>query len=186
MNSGTPREIFEMNFELSDYDTAHAKDGCKGKFDLKIVENAAHNLNALGIIMLPVMPVVACPTCQSAYMVPGFEHFVELKIAYKLVVSPNILSPKEIRFLRLCFDITQQDVANFIQCERSYYAKCESQKSDTHRLSMDKQKILKFFYAEKLAIGEFKKIYDAIKDLRDESILPLLSVDELELRRAHA
>ena len=141
---------------------------------------------ALGIIMLPVMPVVACATCQSAYMVPGFEHFVELKIAYKLVVSPNILSPKEIRFLRLCFDITQQDVANFIQCERSYYAKCESQKSDTHRLSMDKQKILKFFYAEKLAIREFKKIYDAIKDLRDESILPLLSVDELELRRAHA
>jgi hypothetical protein len=109
-------------------------------------------MNALGTVLIPIVPFVACPKCQAAYMLPGFLELIEKTIACHLVVSDRVLAAIEIRFLRLAFDFTQKEVTEGIDMESiSFYSKCETGKEP---LGSDKQVRLKLLYATKLGIKQ--------------------------------
>ena len=101
-------------------------------------------------------------------MAPGFEDFAEHAIAFQLITTQKLLLPKEVRFLRLVFDLTQQDVADFLECQRTYYSKCESEKNP-NSLSSEKLKLLKLFYAERLGVDNPDVIYRMIKNMGQEA-----------------
>ncbi|MFK7873616.1 MAG: hypothetical protein AB8C84_10720 [Oligoflexales bacterium] len=159
---------YQAKFNLGDYKNAHAHEECKGDFEIYLVEKMPLSLNAIGYIQLPNVPMVSCKSCDAAYLLPRFEDFIDRAVAAKLLISPNVLSPREIKFLRLVTDSKQQEVANYIDCERSHYAKCESEKSATHRLSVGRQKLLKLFHAQKL--GLMDKTIPNLTFLREETL----------------
>ncbi len=156
MTSGKDKKRVEISVagqvRQEDFSYHHQEPTCDGSWGILIQKNALFPLNALGTALLPMAPFVACPKCKAAYLLPGFQDLVEHTIALKLVVSDRILMPKEIKFLRLMFGLTQQAVIDEIELVSvSYYSKCESGKQGV-TLGPDKQVRLKLLYAIKLGI----------------------------------
>jgi len=148
------------------YQHAHADSDCKGQWGFLTQENVPYNFDSLGIVMLPRAVYVACSSCSATYFVPGFEQFCEMNIAWELIMNRRLLSQQEVRFLRLVFDLTQKDIADFLKTHRTYYAKMESRDSGV-ALSLSDQVRLKLFYAKRLGLNEPEKIYDLI-DIKDQ------------------
>lgn len=140
-----------VTFHSKDFENYHIKENCEGTFTPTVVEKAPLSLDAIGYVILPAIPMMVCSKCESAFLFPKFQEFVEKAVATLLVVSSNALTPQSVRFLRLVTDSKQQEIADFIACDRSHYAKCESEKTGIS-LSGSKQKLLKIFYAQKLGV----------------------------------
>lgn len=155
MTSGEKRVEVSLagQFRQEDFTYHHQAPGCDGAWGILIQQNVPFPLNGLGTVMLPVAAFITCPKCQAAYTLPGFQDLVEHVIAMNLVVTERILAPKEVKFLRLMFGLTQQAVIDEIELESvSYYSKCETGKPG-FALSPDKQVRLKLLYATKLGIN---------------------------------
>lgn len=159
MKSGSKKKSKSIKTSLSgtlnheDFACHHNDQSCKGKWGILHSINSPYPLDCLGTVILPMVPMIACPACKAAYMLPGFLDFVEKSIATTLIVSDRILLPNEMRFLRITFDLTQQEVVDAIDAESvSYYSKCETGKPGV-ALASDKQVRLKVFYATKLGIN---------------------------------
>ncbi len=138
-------------FSAADYKNHHQTVDCNGQWDIQIQSNVPYALNAIGTVILPIGAFVACEKCRAAFFLPGFEELVERTIALQLVVNDRLLNNKEIRFLRLAFDLKQSEVAEGIEMgSESYYSKIETGKVS---LSPDKQIRLKLLYATKLGVN---------------------------------
>jgi hypothetical protein len=155
MSSGK-KKIIEASlsgtFKQEAYDYHHLAPDCDGTWGLLHSFNTPYPMDGLGMVVMPMLSTIACSKCKAAYMLPGFLDFVEKSIAAELIVSDRILLPNEIRFLRLTFDLTQQQVVDAIDAESvAYYSKCETGKAG-FALSADKQVRLKVYYATRLGI----------------------------------
>lgn len=146
-------------FDPKDYVGAHSEDGCKGKFAILVSHQVPFPIDALGVQVLPIVPFIACPVCKAAYVPQGFREFVDRALSASLVLNPNRLKPEQIRFLRLAFDLTQEEVARGLDMTRSHYNRTESTSDTGERLSGDKQVRLKIFYAEKLGRAEAENVF---------------------------
>lgn len=163
---------------LAEYDNAHSDLNCKGKWQFNVCRNIPYNVDVLGIVQVPLVPFIACPECKASYLMPGFEELLDKTLAFQLIANKKILTPNQIRFLRIAFDLTQQDVSDFLEIQRTYYSKTESTKGNV-ALSPDKQVRLKLFYAEKLGIKDVDLLYKMIQiDSSLES--PRIHIDEEE------
>lgn len=168
-----------MKGEMSshDYTNHHVKNDCDGTWGVMHSTNVPYPIDALGTVLLPIVPFIACPKCEAAYLMPGFLELVQKTIASHLVVSDKVLSAKEIRFLRLTFGLTQQDVVDAIDMEStSYYSKCETGKEP---FGSDKQVRIKLLYATKLGINQAEDYHKiSLTSTRRESseINPVLNM----------
>jgi hypothetical protein len=155
MSSGKKKTIetsLSGTFKQEEFSCHHLTPDCNGTWGILHSLNAPYPIDGLGMAVVPMIPMIACPKCKAAYMLPGFLGFMEKSIAVQLIVSDRILMPSEIRFLRLTFDLTQQQVVDAIDAESvAYYSKCETGKPG-FALSADKQVRLKVNYAAKLGI----------------------------------
>lgn len=139
-------------FKHEDFSYHHHNQECTGTWNLKLQKNVPFPLVGLGTTLFPMAVFVVCPTCKAAYLLPGFQDFMEQSIASYLVVSDKLLTPQEIKFLRVMFEMTQKEVVDQIEMDSvSYYSKCETGKSG-FILGSDKQVRLKLLYATKLGI----------------------------------
>lgn len=155
MTSGNKRVdvCLAGEFRQEDFVYHHQTPDCGGTWGILVQQNVPFPMSGLGTVMLPMAAFVTCPQCKAAYTLPGFQDLVEHVIATNLVVTERILAPKEIKFLRLMFGLTQQQVVEGIESESvSYYSKCETGKPG-FALSPDKQVRLKLIYATKLGIS---------------------------------
>ena len=159
-----------MKGEISshDYTNHHVKSGCDGTWGIMHSNSVPYPIDVLGTVLLPIVPFIACPKCEAAYLMPGFLELVQKTIASHLVVSDKVLSAKEIRFLRLTFGLTQQGVVDAIDMEStSYYSKCETGKEP---FGSDKQVRIKLLYATKLGINQAEDYHKiSLTSLRRES-----------------
>lgn len=174
----------------SDFVHHHLTKDCDGSWGILHTSNVPYPMDALGTVLLPVAPFVACPKCQAAYMLPGFLELIEKTIACHLVVSEKVLTANEIRFLRLAFGLTQKEVVGAIDMEStSYYSKCEMGKEP---LGSDKQVRLKLLYATRLGINQTEDYHkisltssrrDTVESnpvLNLTSVLPKAEIRQLE------
>jgi len=148
-------------FKHEDFTYHHQNQNCTGTWSLMIQKDVPFPLVGLGTSLFPMAVFVVCPTCKAAYLLPGFLDFIEHSIASYLVVSDRLLTPQELKFLRVVFGMTQRDVVGQIEMDSvSYYSKCETGKTG-FSLGSDKQVRLKLLYATKLGIHspeEYRKI----------------------------
>lgn len=159
MKSGKKLTVkYHDRFKMADYDNAHRETGCAGKFGVIVKQDVPYPVSALGIIVVPVIPFIHCPTCGAAYVPDSYRLFLDRVLAVQIMTSGNILSPDQIKFLRMVFDLNQSAVAKAIQVTRSYYSKTENKTSE-ERLGEDKQIRLKLFYAQKMGIKDPEAIY---------------------------
>ena len=155
MTSGDKKIAVSLAGEVrqEDFIHHHQDPSCDGTWGLLVQNNVPFPLSGLGAVLLPTACFVACPKCKAAFFLPGFQGLVEHILATNLVVNERILAPKEIKFLRLMFGLTQQEVIDEIEMESvSYYSKCETGKTG-FAFSPDKQVRLKLLYATKLGIS---------------------------------
>ncbi|MBF0441906.1 MAG: hypothetical protein HQK54_08390 [Oligoflexales bacterium] len=173
MKSGKNVEIsLTSSFSQNDFANHHINQKCTGTWGILHSTNIPYPIDGLGTVLLPFAPFVACKECHAAYMVPGYLDLVENTIACSLIISDKILTPNQIRFLRLKFALTQQQVVDSIDAESvAYYSKCETGKPG-FALSADKQVRLKLFYATELKINraeDYHKINMTSSRREDES-----------------
>ena len=182
MKSGKEKErVVKVNFTLRDYENAHSTKNCKGAFTVAITSNFPFPVDNIGPVMLPFVPTIHCMDCGAAFVVPGFRNFIEGQIARQLVCVSAMLNKRQVRFLRLFFDRTQDQVAQAIGLHggRHYYNKLESLKSE-QALDVDKQIRLKTYYARLLGIEDSSIVY-AINELSIDS--PTAEVDTSSIVR---
>jgi DNA-binding XRE family transcriptional regulator len=154
--------------DLKDYENAHRDLECKGQFKLEIIHNPLVPVGALGPLRVPAVLMAVCKKCGSAYLVPGFRHSLELAIATQLVLSHEMLSKSQIKFLRQHFDLTQEELALKIGIpDRHTFSKMESE-SSPRTMSLETQIIMKLLFANMLGIKDSAKLYSLIEG-RDDS-----------------
>lgn len=148
---------------LKEYEDAHVDMNCKGKFEFKEIHNTRFSVGALGPIQAAVLPMIVCESCESAYTFPGFEELVSQVIAKRLILSPEILTKKQIRFLRQHFNLSQESLAKKIGIPDKYtLSKYESESSIRH-MEANTQLRMKICYAKMLDIKEAAKIYELVE-----------------------
>jgi transcriptional regulator with XRE-family HTH domain len=145
--AGKNKNAYSMPFE-SDFDEynrhCHIEPGCTGSFELMENTNVPMPLDGLGTVLLPRAIFVGCPTCKAAYIPEAFQEAVEIQIALKLVSNNAPLSPRHMRFLRLAFNVTQDEIAKVLDVSRGYYCKAEKGRLP---LSKNIQILLKLYFA---------------------------------------
>jgi DNA-binding XRE family transcriptional regulator len=170
---------------LDEYTNAHKDLECKGKFKLEVVSNVLLPVGALGPIRIPAVLMAICKTCESAYLVPGFREFLEVMIATQLVLSKDMLSKTQIKFLRQHFDLTQEELAHKIGIpDRHTFSKMESD-SSPRTMSLETQIIMKVLFAKMLGIQDIEKVYALVENRDDSAVAEidpssLPSVDEVK------
>jgi DNA-binding XRE family transcriptional regulator len=167
--SGKTQE-YRFNFKINvrEFDGMHRDEACKGEWKITITSGPARRftLDALGPVPVPLIPLVTCHECHTSYEVPKFREFVEEIIARHLVTSKEALTKKQIRFLRLFFNQTQEELASHIGvADRHEMAKMESEKSE-RTLGADRQVRLKLHCAKLLKLVELNQIFE-LNDIDD-------------------
>lgn len=183
MKSGNKvTKVKKVSFKLADFDGMHRDRNCHGKFQLTFTTNRRFTIDSLGAVAVPIIPLVTCHECQTSFEPPMFREFIETEIAKHLVTSRGMLSKKQIKFLRLFFDRTQEDFAKSIGVANKHdMSKIESEKSE-RSLHADGQVRLKLYCARLLQIRDAEQLY-AIADVEDRkvdippSIFPLKKED---------
>jgi hypothetical protein len=168
-------------FAQQDFSHHHVDPKCSGSWGILHSTNVPYPLDGLGTILLPSAPFVACKECHAAYLLPGFLDLVENAIACNLVISEVILTPSQLRFLRLKFDLTQQAVVDAIDAGSvAYYSKCETGKAGVS-LSADKQVRLKVFYATLLKINRAEDYHriNLTSDRRADAVCSVVDLKKL-------
>ena len=170
MKSGNQKlKVKNFSFKLSDFDGMHRDRSCKGKFQLTFTTKKRFTIDALGPIAIPIIPLVTCHECRTSYEPPMFREFIETEIAKFLVTSKGMLSKKQIKFLRLFLDRTQEDFAKAIGVANKHdMSKIESENSE-RSLHADGQVRLKLYCARLLQIKDTEQLY-AMADVEDSKV----------------
>lgn len=181
---------FNLNDELmasvKDYSDLHLKENCKGKFELGFVTNSFLDSTSLGPIKIPAIPMVRCEKCEAAFIVPGFEEWVEVLIADNLVLSNGVLTKKQLRFLRQFLDLTQDELAKMIGvADRHEIAKMESESSQ-RQMDLDKQLRAKMIYAKLLDLTDSNKLLELANLVETPIKITPQWFDEEEIRKKFA
>ena len=170
------------SFSQNDFAGHHINPSCKGIWGILHSTNVPYPIDGLGTVLLPFAPFIACKECQAAYLLPGFLEFIENTIACSLVINDKLLAPNQIRFLRLKFGLTQQQVVDAIDANSvSYYSKCETGKPEV-ALGADKMVRLKLFYATQLGINraeDYQKISLTSDRGEDNALCPVIDLTNL-------
>lgn len=174
MGSGNNKVKIEVNLSghvsLEEYADAHKNLDCKGKFKFEVVNNPHFPIGALGPIRVPAVLMVMCKECETAFLVPGFRESLEMMIATQLVLSKEMLSKPQIKFLRQHFDLTQQELASKIGIpDRHTFSKMESTTSP-RTMSLETQIIMKLLFAKMLGIKDAEKLYSLVENRDDNSV----------------
>jgi hypothetical protein len=112
-----------LNVELF----SHAEDGCKGGIEVFWEESGVVPVDAIGAVKVPFAFFWKCKRCKATFFLPGFRELIEHQVAASLALSFGRLSKRHIRFLRLHFDKTQEEMAAFLGIQgASNYAKFEN------------------------------------------------------------
>lgn len=157
-----------FNFRVNslNYEGMHRDRDCDGKWAVTFTLGSKFTLDSIGPIDVPVIPLVTCHKCQTSYEVSGFRRFIESIVAKHLVESKQSLDKKQIKFLRLYLDLTQEEFAkNIGLADKHEMSKVESP-SSSRTLDIDKQVRLKLFGAKMLKIRDAKKLY-ALNEIDD-------------------
>jgi DNA-binding XRE family transcriptional regulator len=186
--SGKTQEYrFKFHINMRDFDGMHRDEDCKGTWMVTVTSGPARRftLDALGPVPVPLIPLVTCHHCKTSYEIPKFRDFVEEIIARHLITSKEALTKKQIRFLRMYFNLTQEQLAHHIGvADRHEMAKMESEKSERN-LGADRQVRLKLHGAKLLKIANLSQIFELnnIDDSRsveiNEKLFPQ-TTDELD------
>jgi len=162
-------KLKKQTVNLADFDGMHRDRNCRGKFQLTFTTKKRFTIDTLGAVAIPVIPLVTCHECHTSYEPPMFREFIETEIAKHLVTSRGMLSKKQIKFLRLFFDRTQEDFAKSIGVANKHdMSKIESEKSE-RSLHADGQVRLKLYCARLLQIKDAEQLY-AIADVEDAKV----------------
>lgn len=169
MKSGSRKYKFDPKIDDRDLPMMHSKPGCKGEFTSIRETDAIVTFDAIGPQLVPHIPLIHCRKCGATYDYPTFREWLEQAIAIALVSSTKHLTKQQIKFLRLHFDKSQEEMAELVGVtDRHEYSKIESLKTDK-MLSADKQVRLKILCAEMLGIKDSKVIYSVNRTLEDEA-----------------
>lgn len=177
MKSGSKKSSAMKHINLKDYENAHANHDCRGSFEFKFSKNTPYPVDALGQIILPFVPYIACEECQTALPFPGWDDFLEKQISFHLIGNKKLLSKAQMRFLRLASDQTQADVADKIGMDRSLFNKKESESNEAHYFNASEQVQLKLLYSKILGIRKANFIYNNMIKL-DENTERLTTLTE--------
>lgn len=176
MKSGNFDFTFKIDIGPEYYRDHHADVACKGKFKLKVVENGFIAIDALGPIQVPAIPMATCSKCGASYIMPKFKQFIEWSIANYLITSKSSLSKKQVRFLRLFLDETQEEFAHHIGVsDRHEMCKIESD-SIERGLDSDKQVRLRLHCAKHFGAMDREVIlnFNEIDDSKQAQITPAI------------
>ena len=101
------------NFLNRHLEGCHHKDDCDGLFEHKLIEDVP--LVPPPHVNVPLKAKVGsfavCEKCGAAYLTDGFEHWLETYRAYKLMDKEGPLTTEEKRYLRLHFQMVDQEYA---------------------------------------------------------------------------
>lgn len=180
MISGKSRHR-NVHVNLDDYAALHSDSQCTGTFQPLVVPNTHLSMDGLGPVGVPLVPTIHCKICETTFITPGFQDFMEENLARFLITTPALINKRQAKFLRLFFGKTQEYVAKRIcNSDRHYYNKLESLNSD-HPLDADKQVRIKMLYAELMKIKD-SGIFYAINGLSNKS--PEAEIDPMRLKAA--
>lgn len=153
-----------VNIRLSEYDKSyHMQDECSGKFEILLAKNFVYTESVLGPIQLDLAPVIVCKKCEAEFLSPKFPEWVDREIAKKLIMSKGNLNKKQIKFLRLDFNFTQEELGKRIGLRKEQIAKMENSKY-SESMSADKQFRLKFHLAKILRVDDLSKLQEKPED----------------------
>lgn len=173
MKSGSKLKIEVKSlgkFSIHDYANAHKDWDCMGSFRLRLVHQPVLSIGALGPVKTPAALMVVCKNCEAAYILPEFQETIELAIATQLVLSREMLSKSQIRFLRQYFDLTQEELARKIGlADRHTFSKLESERT-SRVMTPETQIIMKLLFAKLLGIKDADKLYSLIEEINDYAV----------------
>lgn len=169
MSFGKKKKIeATRNFQMEAFNRAHTNSECQGQFRVQFVTPGLFSASILGPIRLPCAPYIACNRCKAAYLMPGFQEFLEKVIAQELVFQNGMLTKLQLKFLRQHFGFTQDEFAKIMDiADRHEVSKFESNQFPTKALSKEKQVIFR------LRLAKILHIKNA------DQIMALAEIDEL-------
>ncbi len=163
-----------VKIKLSSYEDSHqlAK-ACTGRFNFVLLKDYIYTESVLGPVKLEVAPAILCKKCRAEFLAPQFSQWLEREISKKLILSNGILTKKQIKFLRLDFGFTQEELGERIGLRKEQLAKMESASYPDH-MSPDKQFRLKFHLAKILGIEDLSKLHDVFesKEVLMSKVIP--------------
>jgi hypothetical protein len=175
MKSGNTSVIeFRANVNLKDFEKMHGDRNCAGQWQITITigPTVRFAIDALGPVHVPWIPLATCHTCKTSYELPKFRHFIEHTIARHLVTDKGLLTKRQIRFLRLFFNQTQEEFAPRIGVANKHeMSKIESEESE-RTLDPDRQVRLRLYCAKLLKIGEPGAIY-GVNEIDDSHVVKI-------------
>lgn len=163
-----------IKINLSSYNrTHHLKPKCTGEFSVVLLENYIYTESVLGPIKLELAPAILCKKCGAEYLAPTFPKWLEREISKRIILSRGLLSKKQIKFLRLDFNFTQEELGKSLGLRKEQVAKMESESYQDH-MSPDKQFRLKFHLAKILELKDFTKLHEEIdeSELKTSKLIP--------------
>lgn len=132
--------IDKKRYDL-DSDFPHSNFECKGQFQIYLCSTQL-TLEAIGPIQINKVPLMKCPECGIAHILPEFQEFIENALARELLSSPKALSRKALRFLRIVSGKTLEEVGKIFESDKSYASRYEREQD----MPFEKQIILKSWY----------------------------------------
>jgi len=113
-----------LSFYDSMFGHGHSDDECGGSFvfEKRVGIHLWHNLDVREQLELDF---VLCHSCHAAFYAPGFERKLELKKVQEVLRGDGRLTHKELRFLRFCAYLNQQDMAKVLSLNLLQYRGAE-------------------------------------------------------------
>lgn len=186
MKSGNTVEMqFNGQVNLKSFEGMHRDPKCKGEWQLTITTGPSvrFTIDVLGPVQLAWVPLATCHTCHTSYELPNFRRTIEKTIAEHLVKSQESLSKRQIKFLRLFFEQTQEEFAAKIGvADKHEMSKIESEQCD-RSLGPDRQVRLRLYCSKLLNIQDVASVYSVneIDDSRVVKITPDIFPSESEV-----
>lgn len=175
MKSGnTIAANFEAHVDFRQFEGMHRDRRCEGQWQLTLTFGPAtrFTIDVLGPVQVHWIPLITCHTCKTSYELPKFREFIERLIAEHLVRSRESLSKRQIRFLRLFFDQTQEEFASRIGvADKHEMSKIESEQTE-RTLGADRQVRLRLYCAKLLQIKDLDAIY-AVNEIDDSRVVKI-------------
>ena len=155
MKSGNSKskDLFEkrINKEFEDY---HNEESCAGKWSVIHRDDFPYKLDTRMFVTIKHAPFVHCSDCGASYFVPGFEDWIQKRIAVEILRQESIISKPSLRYLRTLTGKTQKEMGEFLGINKEEYSKFESIKNETRRLNPDRQARIKLIFADLLDIDD--------------------------------
>ena len=115
MKSGNnkSKDLFEkrINKEFKDY---HNEESCAGKWSVIHRDDFPYKLDTRMFVTIKHAPFVHCSDCGASYFVPGFEDWIQKRIAVEILRQESIISKPSLRYLRTLTGKTQKEMGEFL------------------------------------------------------------------------